>query len=101
MTEKISIIEKAKEYTANSNDIFLCEPIGTGKSYIDACIVNALLNQEITVRMRNFNIIIDEMFPAEDKIEYINALARYELLSLDDLGTERGSEYAFVRLKIL
>ena len=26
--------------------------------------------------------------------EYINALARYELLILDDLGTERNSEYA-------
>ncbi len=34
------------------------------------------------------------MFPLEDKTEYINALARYELLILDDLGTERSSEYA-------
>lgn len=69
-------------------------PIGTGKSYIAGCIANALLNQEITVKMTNFNTIIDDMFPLEDKTEYINALSRYELLILDDLGTERNSEYA-------
>ena len=39
--------------------------------------------------MTNSNTIIDDMFPLEDKTEYINALARYELLILDDLGTER------------
>ena len=44
--------------------------------------------------MTNFNTIIDDMFPLEDKTEYINALAKYELLILDDLGTERSSEYA-------
>ena len=101
LAEKTTTIEKAKEYTANWNDMkknhigfLLWGPIGTGKSYIAGCIANALLNQEITVKMTNFNTIIDDMFPLEDKTEYINALARYELLILDDLGTERNSEYA-------
>lgn len=81
--------EKAKEYTANWNAMkknhigfLLWGPIGTGKSYIAGCIANALLNREITVKMTNFNTIIDDMFPLEDKTEYINALARYELLIL-------------------
>lgn len=101
LAEKTTTIEKAKEYTANWNNMkknhigfLLWGPIGTGKSYIAGCIANALLNQEITVKMTNFNTIIDDMFPLEDKTEYINALARYELLILDDLGTERNSEYA-------
>lgn len=101
LAEKTTTIEKAKEYTANWNDMkknhigfLLWGPIGTGKSYIAGCIANALLNREITVKMTNFNTIIDDMFPLEDKTEYINALARYELLILDDLGTERNSEYA-------
>ena len=96
LAEKTTAIEKAKEYTANWSDMkknhigfLLWGPIGTGKSYIAGCIANALLNQEITVKMTNFNTIIDDMFPLEDKTEYINALARYELLILDDLGTER------------
>ena len=101
LAEKTTTIEKAKEYTANWNDMkknhigfLLWGPIGIGKSYIAGCIANALLNREITVKMTNFNTIIDDMFSLEDKTEYINALARYELLILDDLGTERNSEYA-------
>ena len=61
-TENTATIEKAKEYTANWNDMkknhigfLLWGPIGTGKSYIAGCIANALLNREITVKMTNFN----------------------------------------------
>ena len=73
LAEKTTTIEKAKEYTANWNDMkknhigfLLWGPIGTGKSYIAGCIANALLNREITVKMTNFNTIIDDMFPLED-----------------------------------
>ena len=44
--------------------------------------------------MTNFNTIIDDIFPLVDKTEYINALASYQLLIIDDLGVERNSEYA-------
>ena len=44
--------------------------------------------------MINFNTIIDDIFPLADKTEYINALAGYEFLIIDDLGVERNSEYA-------
>ena len=44
--------------------------------------------------MTNFNTIIDDIFPLADKTEYINALASYQLLIIDDLGVERNSEYA-------
>ncbi len=35
--------------------------------------------------MTNFNTIIDDIFPLVDKTEYINALASYQLLIIDDL----------------
>ena len=69
-------------------------PVGTGKSFIAGCIANELLKQEVTVKETNFNTIIDEIFPLTDKTEYINALASYQLLIIDDLGVERNSEYA-------
>ena len=50
--------------------------------------------QEVTVKMTNFNTIIDDIFPLADKTEYINALASYQLLIINDLGAERNSEYA-------
>ena len=62
-------------------------PVGTGKSYIAGCIANELLKQEVTVKMTNFNTIIDDIFPLADKTEYINALASYQLLIIDDLDS--------------
>ena len=44
--------------------------------------------------MTNFNTIIDDIFPLADKTEYINTLASYQLLIIDDLGVERNSEHA-------
>lgn len=69
-------------------------PVGTGKSYASGCIANALIEQEVTVKMTTLTTIIDDVFSLEDKTEYINQLARYELLIIDDLGAERSSDYA-------
>ena len=50
--------------------------------------------KEVTVKMTNFNTILNDLFAAEDKTEYIRSLNGYELLIIDDLGVERSSEYA-------
>ena len=63
-------------------------------TFENADMSNELLKQEVTVKMTNFNTIIDDIFPLADKTEYINALASYQLLIIDDLGVERNSEYA-------
>lgn len=83
-----------KEMKKKHMGYLLWGPVGTGKSYIACCIVNALLEQEVTVKMTNFNMILNELFSVEDKAEYIRALMRYELLIIDDLGAERSSAYA-------
>ncbi len=69
-------------------------PIGTGKGFLAGCIANALLEQEVTVKMTNFNTILNDLFEVEEKSEYIRALAGYDLLIIDNLGVERSSEYA-------
>ena len=45
------------------------------------------------MKMTNFNTILNDLFAAEDKKEYIRSLNGYELLIIDDLGVERSSEY--------
>lgn len=45
----------------------LWAPAGTRKSYIAGCIANALLEQEVMVKMTNFNMILNELFSVEDK----------------------------------
>ncbi|CBL18615.1 DNA replication protein [Ruminococcus sp. SR1/5] len=96
-----AVMHRAKNYVENWDEMkrnhigcLFWGPVGTGKSFIAGCIANELLKQEVTVKMTNFNTIIDDIFPLADKTEYINALASYQLLVIDDLGVERNSEYA-------
>ena len=96
-----AVMHKAKSYVDNWDEMkrnhigcLFWGPVGIGKSYIAGCIANDLLKREVTVKMTNFNTIIDDIFPLADKTEYINALASYQLLIIDDLGVERNSEYA-------
>ena len=68
--------------------------VGTGKSYFAGCIANALMEQEITVRMTNFALILNDLTASfEGRNEYISQLCRALLLIIDDFGMERGTEY--------
>ena len=68
--------------------------VGTGKSYFAGCIANALIEREITVRMTNFALILNDLTASfEGRNEYISRLGRALLLIIDDFGMERGTEY--------
>ncbi len=68
--------------------------VGTGKSYFAGCIANALMEQEIAVRMTNFALILNDLTASfEGRNEYIARICRAPLLILDDFGMERGTEY--------
>ncbi len=68
--------------------------VGTGKSYLAACIANALMEQEVPVCMTNFATILNDLAASfEGRNEYISRLCSYPLLILDDFGMERGTEY--------
>ena len=90
----------AKQYVEHWDDVkkkniglLLWGDVGTGKSYMTACIANALLEQEKKVLMTNFTAISNNIFASTDKNAYIEAVCSYDLLILDDLGSERSSSY--------
>lgn len=73
--------------------------VGTGKSYLAACIANALMEKEIPVCMTNFALILNDLAASfEGRNEYISRLCRYPLLILDDFGMERGTEYGLEQI---
>ena len=73
--------------------------VGTGKSYFAGCIANALMEQEIAVRMTNFAAILNDLNAAhDDRNAYIEDLNRCRLLILDDFGMERGTEYSLEQI---
>lgn len=94
------IVRACRNYVADFADnlhrgmgLLLYGPVGTGKTFLAGCIANALIDAGYRVRMTNFAAISDELWNAEDKAEYINHLCKYDLLVLDDLGTERKTDY--------
>lgn len=68
--------------------------VGTGKSYFAGCIANALMEQEVPVRMTNFAAILNDLAASfAGRNEYISRLCSFPLLIIDDFGMERGTEY--------
>ena len=56
--------------------------VGTGKSYFAGCIANALMEQEVAVRMTNFSAILNDLTASfEGRNEYIERLCRFPLLN--------------------
>lgn len=70
--------------------------VGTGKTFIAACIANALIENGVSVLMTNFSKILNSlsaMFDV-DRNKFIESFNLYSLLIIDDLGIERNSEFA-------
>ena len=89
-----SYVAKWEKMQAGNHGLLLWGSVGTGKSYLAGCIANALMEQEISVKMTNFAAVLNDLAATfEDRNEYISNLCRYPLLIIDDFGMERGTEY--------
>lgn len=86
-------VENFAEMKDKCMGLLLFGETGVGKSHIAACIANALLDKDITVRMTNFERISNELWDTKEKQGYMDMLNRFDLLVLDDLAAEKSSEY--------
>lgn len=69
--------------------------VGSGKTYLAACIANELMSKGIPVLMTNFSQIINTISGSYDgKQAYIDSMSNFDVLIIDDLGAERYTEYA-------
>lgn len=74
--------------------LLLYGPVGTGKSFYAACIVNELISRGYPCLMTTFPRLANQLSATWDgKQEIIDGLARLSLLAIDDLGAERDTEY--------
>ena len=97
--EKITQI--AKNYVENfeqmkqrGKGLLFYGTVGTGKSYISACIANALIDKGYPCLMTNFARLVNTISGMYDgKQQYIDNLNKYPLLIIDDLASERDTEY--------
>jgi DNA replication protein DnaC len=97
--EKVSQImrnyaEHFDEMREKGKGILLFGKVGRGKSFLAACVGNALIERGIPALMTNFSRIERESNRDFSKRqEYFDALNKFPLLILDDLGTERDTKF--------
>ena len=87
-------VDKWSDALSGNTGLVLWGDVGTGKTFFAACIANALIEQNVSVKMTNFSTILNDLFTESDKNKYLNRLNDHSLLIIDDLGIERGTEYA-------
>ena len=95
--------DKGRRYVANwgiverdNVGMLLWGNTGTGKTFLAACIANALIDQGVSVMMTSFPRILSAVqgLRPDERAGYLDDLNCYRLLVIDDLGAERQSEYA-------
>ena len=97
--EKISTV--AHNYVNNFSEmkkrgkgLLLFGKVGTGKTFISACIANALIDKGRPCLVTNFARLVNTITGMYDgKQDYIDGLNQFDLLVIDDLASERDTEY--------
>lgn len=87
-------VDHFKEMKKKGKGLLFYGSVGTGKTFISACIANELINQGHPCLVTNFARItntISGMY--EGKQEYLDRLDRFHLMVIDDLSSERDTEY--------
>lgn len=96
-----AITNAMKAYVENFRDLrkvgkglLLYGNVGTGKTFMAACVVNALIDRGYPCLMTNFSRLTNQIGGMwEGKQEYIDSLAQFALIAIDDLGVERDTSY--------
>ena len=92
-------VQNFDEMYKNNQGLLLYGPVGTGKSYAAACIANELLNQKTPVIMTSFVKILQMIQDKQvEESELIARLNNAKLLIIDDLGTERNTDYGLEKV---
>ncbi|BBA50936.1 primosomal protein DnaI [Fusobacterium varium] len=86
------------EFLKNKNmkgGIYFYGSVGTGKTYTTACIANKLIENSYTVLILNLGLYFLKLRSewAEGELETLKLVEKCDLLIIDDLGTEKVSEF--------
>lgn len=98
----LSASKTAREYVKNWDEMYeenigiiFQGDCGVGKTFYSTCIANALLEKEITVYETNLPDLICDITKnfGEKKDEILTKVSKVSLLIIDDIGTERNTEF--------
>ncbi len=87
-------VEKFPELREQGKGILLFGGTGVGKTFAAACIANALLDKGYRVLLTNFQRIAYKISETQhDRQEYLDSLNDFDLLIIDDMESERQTEF--------
>lgn len=90
----LNYVEHFEQMKKDGKGLLFYGSVGTGKTYISACIANALIDKGYPCLVTNFARLVNTISGKfEGKQEYIDSLNNYTLLVIDDLSAERNTEY--------
>lgn len=81
-----------EEFRAANVGMVFCGQVGNGKTYAAACIANELIDRGIPVLITSLPRILNASKSGLNEV--IHDIQRYDLVVIDDFGTERQTEYA-------
>ena len=87
-------VQHFAEFRKQGKGLLLFGDVGTGKTFLAACAANALIDRGVPCLVTNFARIantLQGMF--EGRQEYLDSMNNFPLLVIDDLSTERQTEY--------
>lgn len=96
--EQTRISKVARNYVENfekmdGTGLLLFGKVGTGKTFIACCIANALIDKGYSCLVTNFARLVNEISGTFEKQKIIDELREYDLLIIDDLASERDTEF--------
>lgn len=87
-------VEDFEIFQKDGRGLLLFGTTGVGKSWAAGCIANALIEKEIACKFLDFTQIANILSErGTDRADYVQTLAQYPLLILDDLNAERDTSY--------
>ena len=94
-------VDKWPEMKQKNMGLMLYGDVGTGKSFLAACIANALITKGVPVIMTNISALSTAMGKdfERDKAQILGRISEVPLLVLDDVGTERDTAYAYEKVQ--
>ena len=82
------------QHTKNGQGIMFYGAIGTGKTYMAACIANSVIDQGYSVRFTSLPKLVNEITETwQGRNRRMDMLTVPDLLIIDDVGAERDSNY--------
>jgi len=96
----VDYIKNWEENSDNGHSIFFVGDVGTGKSHLAYAILNKLIEKGVPGMAASVPDLLDDLRGKEDN-GAIEALKEIDLLVLDDLGSQKNTEWVTERLFII